>query len=221
MVTVDGPSGVGKTTLAGRLAKHLGVARLDTGAMYRGAAWALGARLMEMTSEQRASRLAGLRFDLRGAGEDTQLTLNGEPLPPEIRSETVGLLASDAATLPEVRAFQKAAQQALGREHDLVAEGRDMGVNVFPHAPHKFFLDASPEVRAARRVDQFKAMGLPADLEEIAEQMRRRDVQDRTRALDPLRPAVDALIIDTSLIGVDAVLSAMLAALGEGAGGSY
>ena len=213
IVTIDGPSGVGKTTLAGLLAGRLGVARLDTGAMYRGAAWVLGAGLMELASEELAKRLAGLRFDLRGAGDATQLSLNGEPLPPEIRSEAVGLLASNAATLPEVRAFQKAAQQALGREHDLVAEGRDMGTNVFPEAAYKFFLDASPEVRAQRRVDQLKTLGLPVDLSEIAAQMRERDVQDRTRALNPLRPAEDALVIDTSSRGVDEILAMMLEAL--------
>lgn len=216
VVTIDGPSGVGKTTLAGRLAARLGVARLDTGAMYRACAWTLGDKLMELAPEERAKRLAGLAFDLRGAGDATELTLNGKPLPPEIRGEAVGLLASNAATLPEVRAFQKAAQQALGREHDLVAEGRDMGTNVFPQAARKFFLDASPEVRAARRVEQLTVLGLPADLAEITTQMRERDTQDRTRALNPLRPADDALVIDTSRRGVDEVLAMMLEALGRG-----
>jgi cytidylate kinase len=215
IVTIDGPSGVGKTTLAGRMAERLGVARLDTGAMYRAAAWILGRGLMELAPEELSARLAGLAFDLRGSGDATELMLNGAPLPPEIRSEAVGLLASNAATLPEVRAFQKAAQQALGRDHDLVAEGRDMGTNVFPLAAHKFFLDASPEVRAKRRVDQLAALGLPADLSEIAAQMRERDVQDRTRELNPLRPAEDALVIDTSCHNVDQVLAMMLGTLGR------
>jgi CMP/dCMP kinase len=211
IVAIDGPSGVGKTTLAGLLAERLGVARLDTGAMYRAVAWFLGEELTALPPERLASRLEKLSFDLRGAGDATQLTLDGRPLPAEIRSETVGRLASDAATLAPVRAFLKTAQQALGRTHDLVAEGRDMGTNVFPDAARKFFLEGSSRVRAGRRADQLVALGLPADLEKIEKQISERDAQDRTRALDPLRPAADAVVIDTSMLSIGQVLERMLA----------
>jgi len=123
------------------------------------------------------------------------------------------MLASTAATLPVVRERLKQAQQDIGQRTALVAEGRDMGTVVFPEARWKFFLDAAPEVRAERRCRQLEAMGRPADLAAIAESIRKRDEQDRTRATAPLRPAPDAVVIDTGPLDVDGVFAAIMARL--------
>jgi len=213
IITIDGPAGVGKSTLAKRLAAHLGVAYLDTGAMFRGTAMALGEGSWAWPEPQIQKALAGLSFSLSGTGADSRVRLGGVDLGDEIRTEQVGMWASNIATLPVVRAFQKLAQQAIGHTTPLVAEGRDMGTVVFPQADPKFFLDATPEVRAARRFLQFQIMGKPADIHEITASIRARDHQDRTRAAAPLKPAPDARIIDTSDLTIDEVFDTMLEAL--------
>ncbi|MCK9241026.1 (d)CMP kinase [Desulfocurvus sp.] len=215
IVTLDGPAGVGKTTLARRVAEALGLAYLDTGAMFRATALALGPGARELPGAGLRARLEGLAFGLEGRGAASALRLNGRPVGEEIRTEQVGMLASDVATLPEVREFLKAAQRAVGRATALVAEGRDMGTVVFPEAAHKFFLDAAPEIRARRRCEQLRALGAPADLDAVTAQIRARDHQDRTRAVAPLRPAEDALVIDTGPLDIDGVFAAIMAALGR------
>lgn len=215
IVTIDGPAGVGKSTLAKRLAGHLGIAYLDTGAMFRGTALALGQGAEEWPEDRLAAALAGLAFSLSGTGADSRVCLNGTCLGDEIRTEQVAMLASNVATLPAVRAFQKAAQQAIGRTTSLVAEGRDMGTVIFPQARPKFFLDASPQVRARRRFLQLREMGKSADLEEITASIVARDHQDRTRATAPLAAAPDALVIDTGPLSIDEVFAAMAAACAQ------
>lgn len=210
IVTIDGPAGAGKTTLAKRVAQALGVAYLDTGAMFRVAALVLGPAPADTPGEDVADRLSGLSFSLGGSGEGTTLLLNGRPVGDEIRTEAVAYAASTLATRPEVRAFLRHAQQAIGREAALVAEGRDMGTVVFPGAPHKFFLDATARVRAERRVAQLAAMGHPADYPAILADIERRDAQDRTRAEAPLRPAPDAVILDTSDLDIDGVFARIM-----------
>ena len=141
------------------------------------------------------------------------LLLNGRPLGEEIRSEEAALLGSNAARLPAVREFLKAAQQAIGKATPLVAEGRDMGSVVFPRARHKFFLDASIEERARRRFLQLKDQGRPAELTRIAEQIRLRDEQDRNRPIAPLVPAADAVVIDTTALSVAQAFERLVAAI--------
>lgn len=211
VVTLDGPAGVGKSTLAKRVADALCVAYLDTGAMFRATALALGPHGPNMGEAELTLLLMDLRFTLQGSGGETRLLVNGRAVGDEIRSEEVSMLASKIATVPEVRAFQKQAQQDLGRSVSLVAEGRDMGTVIFPQARHKFFLDARPEVRAMRRFKQYKAMGKDADLTELEASIRARDEQDRTRAVAPLKPADDAVIIDTSDLDRDQVFEAIMA----------
>lgn len=210
IVTLDGPAGVGKTTLAKRVADALEVAYLDTGAMFRATALALGEGAEGMDETELAARLAELDFTLAGAGSDSTLSLNGRAIGDEIRTERVGMMASNVGTLPAVRAFLKDAQQAVGARTPLVAEGRDMGTVVFPGAPHKIFLDAAPEVRAQRRCKQLAVMGSPCDLEEITAQIRARDEQDRNRAVAPLRPAHDAVVVDTGPLDIDGVFEAIM-----------
>ncbi len=215
IVTLDGPAGVGKSTLAKRAAKALGFAYLDTGAMFRTIALGLGSQSPWPEGPALALRLRDFSFSLQGSGEDTELLCNGAAMGTAIRTEEAGLLASRAAKLPEVREFLKEAQQRLGAAFSLVAEGRDMGTVVFPAARCKIFLDASPEVRAMRRFLQLREMNQPCDLAELTEQIRLRDEADRTRALAPLRPADDARVIDTSDKDIDAVFAAIMGAVKE------
>lgn len=213
IVTLDGPAGVGKTTVARALADRLGIAYLDTGAMFRSVAYAFGEGAWELPVDKLVPQLNRLDFDLEGVGSTSELLLNGYPLSPEIRSEQVGLWASHMGRIPVVRDFLRRNQQAIGRVTPLVAEGRDMGSVIFPDAPFKFFLDASIEVRAKRRFEQLRAMAMEEDLERIQAQIRIRDDQDRNRAVAPLKAAEDAVIIDTGATDVDGVLERILAVI--------
>ena len=217
LVTIDGPAGAGKTSVSRRAAGALGLAYLDTGAMFR----ALGLRLGEdgHTLPEAAidAAMTAMTFCLEGTGSETRLLVDGRPLPDEARTETVGRWASNLAVLPVVRARLRDIQRALGQKTALLAEGRDMGTVVFPDAPFKFFLDAAPEVRAKRRVLQLAALGKPADYDTILADIRRRDTQDRTRAVSPLVAADDAVLIDTSAMTEDAVLAAIVSRVEAGA----
>jgi CMP/dCMP kinase len=216
VVTIDGPAGAGKTTIARRTAAALGLAYLDTGAMFRALALRLGPDGHRLPVQELRARLTAIRFGLAGNGAETSLLIDGQPLPPEARTEQVGGWASNLAVLPVVREHLLAVQRDLGREIGLVAEGRDMGTVVFPLAPRKFFLDASPEVRARRRVDQLEGLGRPADYQAILDAIRQRDHQDRTRPVAPLAPAPDAVVIDTSDLNEAAVLERILAGVRRG-----
>ncbi|MFO7817607.1 MAG: (d)CMP kinase [Thermodesulfobacteriota bacterium] len=210
IITIDGPAGVGKTTLAKRMAEYLDVAYLDTGAMYRALAWFIGEDCKNVQPEPIRELLKDLVFDLQGSGQDTRIILNGKFLDGQIRTEEVGMRASDVAQMPVVREYMKKVQQELGHSMFLVAEGRDMGTTVFPWAECKFFLEASPQIRARRRYEQLLQMGRDADLQVIESAIAKRDRQDRNRAVAPLRPAEDAHIIDTGNKNIDEVFAAML-----------
>lgn len=206
IITIDGPAGVGKSTLAAGLARVLDLPYLDTGAMFRTVALNLGEAGADLPAPELEKAVAGLRFELAGAGEQSELLVNGKPAGSEIRSETVGKLASRIARRPEIRTILKDIQRGLGSRTSLVAEGRDLGTVVFPKAAVKFFLDARPEVRAERRWRELTARGEQASLAEIAGAIRARDEQDRNRAVAPLRPAPDAILIDTSDMSIEAAL---------------
>ena len=210
IITLDGPAGVGKSTLAKRVAKILKIPYLDTGAMFRTVAMRLGPGAEKLASPDLLARCMDFRFRLKGTGEDTVLLCNEVPIGREIRTEYVGQLASRLATVSTVREYLKGAQRKLGESTSLVVEGRDMGTVIFPGARFKFFLDASPDVRALRRFRELEARGEQADLAQLTEMILRRDHLDRSRPVAPLCPADDAVIIDTSNLDIDGVLRAIL-----------
>ena len=219
VVTLDGPAGVGKSTLARNVAGCLGIAYMDTGAMFRTIAMGLkehidtAQRCLTLQGPALDTALQQFTFALQGNGETTALLCNERLVGNEIRSEEAGLMAAAVAVAPQVRSFLKTAQQALGARFSLVAEGRDMGTEVFPQAACKIFLDASPEVRATRRFLQLQEMGSPADLPTLTAQIAQRDAQDRNRAIAPLRPAADAVIIDTSALSLEEVFRTIIQAV--------
>ncbi|BDQ37640.1 cytidylate kinase [Pseudodesulfovibrio nedwellii] len=209
IVTIDGPAGVGKSTMAKQLAGHLSIPYLDTGAMFRSIAWKLGDGAWDWDKDRIQMTLDGMNFGLSGIGEDSVLTLNNTPVGSEIRTEQVGMWASNIATLPVIRTFLKTAQQNLGEKFSLVAEGRDMGTVIFPGAPHKFFLDASVEERANRRFKQLSSMNKPADFDELKDQISKRDHQDRNRVVAPLKAADDAITIDSTEMNKEQVFTVL------------
>ncbi|CAM2061316.1 Cytidylate kinase [Desulfovibrionales bacterium] len=210
IITLDGPAGVGKTTLARQVAEALDMVYLDTGAMFRALAWVLGESCLSLDQTGLTEQLAALHFTLTGTGQASTLFLNGQPLNSNIRTETIALLASRYAQLPAVRDFLRIAQRDISVGTPLTAEGRDMGTVVFPNARWKFLLDAVPKERAHRRWHQLIDLGQPADLTELSKQIYQRDYLDRTRTMSPLIPAEDAVIIDTTNLTVEDVLKRIL-----------
>ena len=210
IITIDGPAGVGKSTIARKTATALGIAYLDTGAMFRTLALHMGHGGLDFSEDRLEGCIGSLVFSLAGSGGETALICNDVVAGQEIRTEDIGMLASRYAALPVVRSWLKKAQQELGRKYSLVAEGRDMGTVVFPDAPHKFFLDASPETRARRRVNQLAESGVVEDLAVVTQRIRERDALDRGRSIAPLRAAEDAVVIDTSALTLEDVFNEIM-----------
>ena len=212
VVTVDGPAGVGKSTVARGVAVALGLPVLDTGAFYRAAALAV-LRAGADPDDGPAVLEAVTRADLDFA--DGEMLLSGEPVTEAIRESSVARLASRISTMPDLRRVIVARQRAwvARRGGAAVVEGRDIGTVVFPEAPVKVFLTADAAERARRRARQDEAAGLT--IEEIERQLRSRDHTDSTRAASPLRPAHDAVIIDTTALTAEQVVAIVLGLVAE------
>ncbi len=210
VVTIDGPSGTGKGTIASLVAARLGWACLDSGALYRVLALAAVRAGVDPGDGEALGRLAA---GLRIAFQDGQVLLAGEDVSTAIRTEGTGNLASKVAAHPQVRAALLDWQRAAARPPGLVADGRDMGTVVFPEAEVKIFLTASPEERGKRRYRQLRAQGLEANLKQLVRDIAERDERDSQRAVAPLRPAVNALVVDTTSLTIDQVLERVLDAV--------
>jgi len=214
IITIDGPAGAGKSTLAKALARRLGWTYLDTGAMYRAIALAVDEAGADVADEPAVAEvLENLDLEVVPNQDQTRVFLNGREVTATIRQPQISALASAASALSVVRRAMVEYQRRLGASGRLVAEGRDMGTVVFPRALVKFFLHASPEERARRRFKELQEKGERAGPEEVAEDMARRDQADSTRTLAPLRLAEGAIIIDSSRLSIAEVLDLMLAAI--------
>jgi len=210
IVAIDGPAGAGKSTAARLLAAHLGYSLLDTGAIYRtmalrarqrGIAWDDGPGVAGLADE--------LELSFRLAGKVNHVFANGEDVTAAIRTPEISDSASRVSALPEVRAALLGLQRRIGSAGGVVIEGRDIGTVVFPDAQAKFFLTASADERARRRVAELRAAGRTVDLEQTKAEILARDERDSSRATAPLRRAPDAVEIDSSALGPDEVLSRM------------
>ncbi|WP_277052967.1 (d)CMP kinase [Zestomonas thermotolerans] len=218
VITIDGPSGSGKGTVAGLLAKRLGWKLLDSGALYRLLAFAARNHGVDLTNEEALRVLAAhldVQFVAAEGGQPQRIILEGEEVTDVIRTEQVGAGASQVAALPAVREALLQRQRAFCEPPGLIADGRDMGTVVFPDAPLKIFLTASAEERARRRYLQLKAKGQDVNLASLLEEIRERDERDMQRAVAPLKPAPDAVQLDSTELSIEQVLERILSEVAD------
>lgn len=214
VITIDGPSGSGKGTIAHRVASRLGFHVLDSGALYRLLGAAAERHAVAVTNEAALEVLAAhldVQFLFDGAGE-AQILLEGEDVTHSIRTEEAGRAASQVAALPRVREALMARQQAFREAPGLVADGRDMGTVIFPDAELKIFLTASAQARAERRYKQLLERGFSASLAALIDDIQARDARDTQRTVAPLKPSEDAIVLDSTDLGIDAVVAHVFAA---------
>ena len=210
LITIDGPAGAGKTTVSKALADRLGYRYIDTGALYRGVALAVKNRGVDPANDADLEKLClKLKLDFVVNTGGGRLVLNGEDISGLIRTPEIAMLASAVSARPVVRAYLLDLQRNMGREKAAVFEGRDMGTVVFPEADVKFFLDASNKTRAQRRFEELKSKTTQT-LAEVERDMQQRDRNDSTRDVAPLKPAPNAVIIDSTDLNVEQVVDKMV-----------
>jgi CMP/dCMP kinase len=214
IITIDGPAGVGKSTVSRRVAAATGYAYLDTGAMYRAVGLYLKRYVVDLDNEEEiVDIMKTLNMKLVpavNAQSDVGVFINGEDISDLIRTPEVAMIASRVSAVPAVRHILTEIQRGYGKNGKIVAEGRDTGTVVFPDAAYKFFLDAKPEERARRRVEQLQRNGVVTSLQKILELTLERDKNDRNRSVAPLKQADDALLIDTTELTLESVVLRIL-----------
>ncbi|MCR4821191.1 MAG: (d)CMP kinase [Elusimicrobiales bacterium] len=223
IIALDGPAGVGKSTVGKRIAAAVGYKFVSTGKMYRALAWKALQASVPLNDEQALLELAdSVKWSFpKGEGPEADVALDDRILQDEIIVEEVSRASSVIAMLPGVRQLMKKMQQMAGAAGGVVMEGRDIGTNIFPDAELKIFLDASAEARASRRVGQLKAQGHAADYEEILSFIKKRDYQDSTRKVNPLKKADDAIYLDSTFLNQDQVVEKIIALFNETCGEKY
>jgi CMP/dCMP kinase len=207
IVAIDGPSGVGKTSTSKLVARELNIPHIDTGAMYRAIGLAALRQGLDVRDAGVMEALANRSHIEFLPGDKPRITLDGEDVTPLIRTPPVSMAASDVSAIPGVRRILVRLQQELGASSGGVLEGRDIGTKVFPDTPHKFFLTASPEVRADRRYRELLAKGVTVDRESVLAEARVRDEQDSSRADSPLTYDETYCVIDTSELTIPEVVA--------------
>jgi len=212
IIAIDGPAGVGKSTVAKLLAARLGYLYLDTGALYRAIAWKVLHEGVELADHARvANLLEAMSVNMQFQNGSMQVSVDGHDITGELRKPEVTSAASIVSAIPMVRAWLLPIQRQIGQQGSVVAEGRDIGTTVFPFAPLKFFLNADATVRAERRHRELVAAGHRETVETTYQNLLGRDLRDRNRSVAPLVPAVDARPIDTSTLDVEQVVAQMMA----------
>jgi cytidylate kinase len=217
VITIDGPAGVGKSTVSKCLAGRLHYGYLDTGALYRALAWKVQQEQLEPSNLSHIeSLLSRTSLQLIADQNGFSIKLDGQSvIEKELRTPVISQMASSIAVLPIVREWLLPVQQAVGKAGGVVAEGRDMGTRVFPNADVKFFFEADVNVRARRRQQELVRKGQPVDLDTVRDEMVMRDTRDRTRANDPLRPAPEAIMIETSQKPIEDIVSHMMGMIAD------
>ena len=217
VITIDGPSASGKGTVSRLIAQSLGWHMLDSGALYRlvaHAALKYGVALNDAPALADIATQLDVQF-VTSAGDETQVMLEGDDVTLAIRAETAGNAASQVAVVSEVREALVARQRAFQKAPGLVADGRDMGTVIFPEAPAKFFITASAEERAKRRYKQLMEKGIGANLADLFREIAERDKRDSERTTAPLKPAADAIQLDTTNLSIDEVVTEIKSVLSD------
>lgn len=210
LITIDGPAGSGKTTISRLLADRLGYRYVDTGALYRGVAYEVQSAGLNADNDKEIGKLCKtLKLDFRPSKKGLRLISNNTDITDRIRSFQTTMLASAVSAKPIVREYLLDVQRKMGKAKNVVFEGRDMGTVVFPDADVKFFLNASLEIRAKRRFNEIKSE-TSKTITEVQQDIRQRDENDSNRSLAPLRPAEDAIIIDSTGLSIENVIDVML-----------
>ena len=210
-MTIDGPAGAGKSTVARQLAARLGYLYLDTGALYRAVAWKVrSAGVNPEDGKAVATLLPALQVGMDQREDGVHVAVDGRDVTEDLRTPEISALASQVSAIPAVREWLLPVQRRVGEAGGVVAEGRDLGTRVFPAAEAKFFLDADVNTRAGRRQQDLTGAGRSAPLERTKQEIETRDQRDRSRAIAPLVPAADAEVIDSSSLTVEQVIDHMM-----------
>lgn len=216
IVAIDGPSGVGKSTLSKLLSLDLGYINLDTGAMYRAVALASLRQGIDPKDHAALKQLCEkITIEFERREKEERVMLNGEDVSVQIRTPEISLLTASVAACPDVRQAMVERQRVLGAAGGVVLEGRDIGTVVFPDADVKFFLKASSEVRGQRRFLELQTKGVDVDLARTISEVQARDIADTSRTNSPLRQADDAIVIDTTDLNITQVLESMFTVIAE------